>query len=93
VLPSAIEREATRRLPADDRVTLGTDCEGSRYHSPRPLRVRPVETADGDMVQLCGTCHDNLSLLLALLGVSDLPWDAHRQFGNEIRKLARRMQR
>lgn len=100
-LPRAIRRECEARLSQLDTdlgfestgglARLGGDCEGSRYHSPRPLMTYRVALDDGAIVQLCGTCRDNLRLLRNLLDEdAPLPWDALREFGNRIRDLGRR---
>lgn len=58
------------------------DCEGSVYHSPRPLLVHrydlsdpfdgllmriPQDAESDRSVRLCGTCVDNLGLYLTML--------------------------
>jgi hypothetical protein len=76
-------------------------CEGAKHHSPRPLftestwLVRKSWFADTTLLHapdawLCGTCRDNLTLLLILLYASDgkVDWPVRREFGNEIRALA-----
>lgn len=81
-------------------------CEGAEYHSPRPLFVRatPLVRADwwpdndraavatAPTAHLCGTCRDNLDLLLQMIHAADglLDWRARREFGNKIRALASR---
>ena len=82
------------------------ECEGSDFHSPRPLfveatwLVRPEwwpEDSHGDSpwlhapdAHLCGTCRDNVSILLQMLHANngDLDWKVRREFGNKIRALA-----
>lgn len=66
------------------------ECEGSRFHSPRPMLVRPFAMPDapGGMMYLCGTCADNVHLLLALLNQGEVPWSVRRYFGNIIRAVA-----
>lgn len=80
-------------------------CEGAKYHSPRPLFVSdtslvsrkwwPEDSPHATWVMaprawLCGTCRDNLDILLQMLhtGDGDLAWAIRREFGNEIRALA-----
>lgn len=75
-----------QRLPgesADDRI-----CEGARFHSPTPLRMYRVTVGERE-VWLCGSCKDNLAVLLLLeeKGRDDLPW--RRGFGNQLRALVR----
>lgn len=77
-------------------------CEGSRFHNPKPMAVRPVDLAavlrppvdpkDKDVVYLCGTCKDNLLVYLAVLDSNrgTAPMGVRRDFGNEIRKLGDR---
>lgn len=86
-------------LPGDDT----EECEGSIHHSPTPLFTHwtplvPRDWYDGHPLpspphaDLCGTCRDNLSLLLQMLHASDgqLGWETRREFGNGIRALATR---
>lgn len=82
-------------------------CEGAKYHSPRPLFTRSTplvqrrwwaeDSTEAHWVYapsawLCGTCRDNLSILLQMLHAADgdLEWEIRREFGNEIRALALR---
>jgi hypothetical protein len=82
------------------------ECEGSRYHSPTPLYVRRwrcwyasglVVEADGeshdDDVWLCGTCAHNLRLFMQLMTATngEMSWETRREFGNEIRRIAKQM--
>lgn len=93
--------EITWSLPGDD----GIPCEGAKFHSPRPLfteevaLVRPdwwpgVNTAPpgAPRASLCGTCRDNLDILLQMLHHADgaLDWEIRREFGNDLRALAKR---
>lgn len=81
------------------------DCEGALFHSPRPLftqhtvLVKPEwwgespEHAYWTMApraSLCGTCRDNLDILLQMLYATDgdLDWPTRREFGNNLRALA-----
>lgn len=100
MLPKAIARECAGRLaeidnrlglePSGALAELGGDCEGSRYHSPRPLMTyRVAYGRAGGVVHLCGTCRDNLRLLENLQDDEPLPWDALREFGNRVRALGR----
>lgn len=77
------------------------ECEGSAFHSPKPLMVRQVsllpwanvpETAWGDSPRtayLCGVCGDNLAVFQAILYHLDgeLHYTLAREFGNRIRSL------
>lgn len=91
------------KLPgADDQ-----RCEGAAFHSPRPLFVRDVSLvlpewwgdnpeqaywAWAPKVWLCGTCADNVNILLQMLYATDgnLDWAIRREFGNALRALAKR---
>ncbi len=66
------------------------ECQGSRFHSPRPMIVHPlpVSHSPGEMIYLCGTCRDNVRLLATLQEQGEVPWPAKRCFGNIIRSLA-----
>lgn len=93
MLPDAIAREVATRLgsgdfhPPTEQPRPGGDCEGSKYHSPRPLVTYLVATALGEL-RLCGNCRDNLRLLENLQDEDEpLPWDALREFGNTIRDI------
>lgn len=89
------------RLPGDD--TEG--CEGSIFHSPRPLFTQNTRLALREWwpedypvaawvwapsAELCGTCRDNLNILLQMLHATngDLDWAVRREFGNTLRALA-----
>lgn len=64
-------------------------CEGSKFHSPRPMKVRPFRLTNGRTVYLCGVCRDNVNLFMGLQKHnSQLSWDVQRSFGNEVRKLS-----
>jgi len=72
------------------------ECAGSKFHSPRPLRVEPVEIAGHpEPIPLCGTCHDNLNTFVFLATASNgtLPWTVRREFGNKIRSLGEAVMR
>lgn len=71
-------------IPAHDH-----DCQGSRFHSPRPMIVHRTEMPHrpGEPIYLCGTCLDNVRLLAALETTTTVPWPARRTFGNTIRAL------
>ena len=81
------------------------DCEGSKHHSPSPLLIRPyylsaaVDEVRGeqprtedDLVYLCSTCWDNLTVYLSILHAYSgaVPMAAKRDFGNIIRHLGDR---
>ena len=86
--------------PWDEAAWVGVPCEGSKFHSPRPLLVRPHDLAvgddpllpEGDKVNLCATCGDNLSLYLGILSAYDgaTPCSVRKDFGNVIRSLGDR---
>jgi len=67
-------------------------CQGSRHHSPTPLLLHEVTLPGGRTVMLCGICEDNLAVLVHLMDSSEtaLPWPLLREFGNEIRALAKK---
>lgn len=71
-------------IPAHDH-----DCQGSRFHSPRPMIVHRLEMPHrpGEHIYLCGTCADNFQLLTELEGATTVPWTTRRCFGNTIRAL------
>lgn len=64
-------------------------CEGSKFHSPRPLIVHPFRIK-GRALYLCGVCRDNVSTYITLQKESPekLTWVVQRGFGNEIRRIA-----
>ena len=78
------------RLAEGRDFTLRYSCQGSKFHSPTPLVVRRV-TINSRSIFLCGTCQDNVQLLLDLGSVEDspLPWVVLREFGTKIRDLVR----
>lgn len=68
--------------------TTPCPCEGAKFHSPTPLLVHDVELPDGGTAKLCGSCRDNLAVLLALLADDPaLAWNVRREFGNKLRSL------
>lgn len=73
-------------IPAHDH-----DCQGSRFHSPRPMIVHRLEMPQptGEPIYLCGTCLDNARLLRTLEHTTPggVPWTTRRHFGNTIRAL------
>lgn len=100
--PAAHSEHGLKLPGADER-----PCEGAKYHSPRPLFVEatwlvrrewwPEDAQHAHWVMapdawLCGTCRDNLAILLQLIhhADGDLPWEVRREFGNEIRALAKK---
>jgi hypothetical protein len=104
-LPSNIDRFLYQggdwKLPGED----GEECVGAAYHSPRPLFVQHTMLVkrewwpeDSDQAYwvwapkaaLCGTCRDNLDILLQMLHATngDLEWPVRREFGNALRALA-----
>jgi len=66
------------------------ECQGSKFHSPRPLVVHqlPMPHSPGEMIYLCGTCRDNVLLLSSLQEQGEVPWPVKRCFGNLIRAIA-----
>lgn len=95
-------REGTWHLPGED-----TACEGAAFHSPRPLFVKDtrlvLEEWWGENPErefwvwapqawLCGTCRDNLAILLQMLYATngELDWAIRREFGNALRAHANR---
>lgn len=81
------------------------DCEGSKHHSPSPLLVRPYYLSaavdevldqapreEDDLVYLCSTCRDNLTVYLSILYAYSgaAPMAVKRDFGNIIRHLGDR---
>jgi hypothetical protein len=76
-------------LPTDQH-----ECQGAKFHSPRPMIVQSFEisrsTGQDEIVYLCGTCTDNVKVLLALLRArnGDVPWTVKRCFGNLVRGVA-----
>ena len=86
-----IERSPLQELPgilADEHT-----CQGSKFHSPRPMVVHPFSmphTPEG-MIYLCGTCMDNVQLLLAIQAQGEVPWSVQRCFGNLTRSVAATM--
>lgn len=79
--------------PAMELPGITTDeheCQGSKFHSPRPMVVHPLPMphAPGEMIYLCGTCADNLKMLLAFQAHGEVPWTVKRCFGNLIRAAA-----
>lgn len=105
-LPPNIERflfaGGTWSLPGEE----DSECEGAKFHSPRPLFVQytplvlkewwPSTPEEGrapnwaPKAALCGTCRDNLNILLQMLYATDgdLDWEIRREFGNVLRGLA-----
>lgn len=67
-------------------------CQGAKFHSPRPMIVHRfrVDGPSGErVIHLCGTCEDNVRLLMALLKArTDVPWRVRRCFGNQVRSVA-----
>ncbi len=73
------------------------DCDGSRHHSPSPLLIKPVylsslldevlggdARAGEDLVYLCSTCRDNVTVYLSILYAYNgaAPRAVKRDFGN-----------
>lgn len=87
-----IEETPSAELPG--RPTVRDECQGAKFHSPRPMIVHPFEMprADGknETVYLCGTCADNVKVLFSLLKArqGDVPWTVKRSFGNLVRGVA-----
>jgi hypothetical protein len=94
--PHIAQAVALARIPMQG--TPG-DCEGARFHSPKPLFVQATALVSPEWgavpegapeALLCGTCRDNLLLLQRLIGEygAGLSWEVRREFGNDIRRLA-----
>jgi hypothetical protein len=67
-------------------------CEGSKFHSPRPLQTHACRLPDKRIVYLCGTCRDNLGVYVFLSEAErGLDWPTQRLFGNQIRAIANRV--
>jgi hypothetical protein len=83
-----IQDTPTAILPGTP-ATHDHDCQGSKFHSPRPMIVHRVEVPQqpGEHIYLCGTCADNYRLLTALEHTTSVPWPARRCFGNTIRAI------
>jgi hypothetical protein len=66
------------------------ECQGAKFHSPRPMILHETPVGSGDVVLLCGTCRDNLAVLEALQESTEeaLPGPLRREWGNVIRALA-----
>ncbi len=73
------------------------ECDGSRHHSPSPLLIRPVYLSalldevlggvartEDDLVYLCSTCRDNVTVYLSILYAYNgaAPQAVRRDFGN-----------
>lgn len=83
-------------------LVAANECEGSKFHNPRPMVAHPVNLASifeppehigqHDVVYLCGTCRDNLQAYLAVRDSYDgqTPGATRRWFGNLIRDLGDR---
>lgn len=99
--------EARRPVaPASLEWLGGGDCQGSKFHSPAPLLVRPIALSDAvtvlvleqpgssdeEVVRLCATCTDNLTVYLSVLAAyaGQTPQAVRRDFGNTIRSLGDR---
>jgi hypothetical protein len=69
-------------------------CQGAKFHSPRPMIVHSFrmgqEGDEGEIVYLCGTCTDNVQVLLTLLKGrgGEVSWPVKRCFGNLVRSVA-----
>lgn len=92
----------TWHLPGED----DHPCEGAAFHSPRPLFTKSTSLVLADWwgerpmrdapwvfapdAWLCGTCRDNMTILLQMLHATDgeLDWAIRREFGNNLRALA-----
>lgn len=93
---------AERQVDRLQSFIQGDECEGSKFHSPRPLLTRPYQMVGlveaiaigaqyprGEDVWLCSTCFDNLSVYVMILIAYDgaTPQFVRRDFGNQIRHL------
>lgn len=105
-IAQVVEAARHRVAPASLEWLAGGECEGSKFHSPAPLLVRPValgdavatlvfeqeSSTDDEPVRLCATCTDNLTVYLSVLAAyaGDTPQAVRRDFGNIIRVLGDR---
>jgi hypothetical protein len=86
--------EGTSSIKLSGVPTNGVECQGAKFHSPRPMVVHPFEMTSADSedetVHLCGTCANNVQVLLALLKAYDgrISWTVRRCFGNLVRGVA-----
>jgi hypothetical protein len=94
VIPGLV-LDLLRDTPSAELTGVVTDqheCQGAKFHSPRPMIVHPFELpqSEGEIVYLCGTCADNVQVLLALLTAREgsVPWVVQRCFGNLARRVA-----
>lgn len=69
------------------------ECQGSKFHSPRPMVVHPfpMPHTPGEKIYLCGTCSDNVRLLSAIQAQGEVPWKVKRCFGNLVRAVVAAM--
>ena len=89
VLPNRISELLTKHEVAE---LHDHECEGSKFHSPRPLRIHGYRLEDHRLVYLCGTCRDNLNVYLMLHELENgLDWPTKREFGNNLRRVADRV--
>lgn len=86
--------EETPSIALPGIVTSEHECIGTKFHSPRPMTVRPFTLprrgGRSEIVYLCGTCTDNVQVLLALLKQrgGDVSWPVKRCFGSTVRGVA-----
>lgn len=98
ILAEHLKTEGTKP-PVSSIFSLHAPCTGAKHHSPTPLVVRtvvldPERRTDvaAPTATLCGTCADNVGVLMGLMHHHDgvVPWAVRRDFGNLIRALAQR---
>lgn len=84
---SFVEETPLAELPGVP--TVQHTCQGAKFHSPRPMIVHAFPIED-EIVYLCGTCSDNVQVLLTLLKGHNgqIPWPVQRHFGNLARSVA-----
>ena len=63
------------------------ECEGSKFHTPRPLLVHRMTLEDGRDAWLCGVCVGNVTVYQRLRkhAGGTVPWPVAREFGNTLR--------
>lgn len=88
----ALPERVSVLLHQHENIPTDHECEGSKFHSPRPLRVHAYPLHNRQPIYLCGTCRDNLGVYLFLWEAEKgLDWPTKREFGNQIRSIASRI--
>jgi hypothetical protein len=87
-LPPEIKSLVEKHPKAQSIVGPEAECQGAKFHSPRPLSVHSYLLPDKHVVHLCGTCRDNLMVYVHLWETTGgFDWPVQRSFGNQIRSL------